>query len=58
MISLFGQSGKLGQNDKVHLGLNVSSFVYNCECMVDGSSTMAAIRVLLLVIIRVQAHRS
>ena len=27
----------------VHLGLNVSSFAYNCGCVVNGGNTMAAI---------------
>ena len=27
----------------VHLGLNVSSFAYNCGCVVDGGNAMAVI---------------
>ena len=27
----------------VHLGLNVSSSVHNCGCVVDGGNTMVAI---------------
>ena len=27
----------------VHLGLNVSSFIHNCGCVVDGDNAMAAI---------------
>ena len=27
----------------VHLGLDVSSFSYNCVCVVDGSNAMAAV---------------
>ena len=27
----------------VHLGLNLSSFVYNCGCVVDGGNVMAAV---------------
>ena len=33
----------VGQNGKVHLDLNISSFAHNCECMVDGGNAMAAI---------------
>ena len=27
----------------VHLGLNVSIFIHNCGCVVDGGNAMAAI---------------
>ena len=42
---MFSQNGKLGQNSKVHLGLNVSSSTRNCGCMIDvyGGNAMAAI---------------
>ena len=31
----------------VHLGLDVSSSVHNCGCVVDGGNAMAAILILL-----------
>ena len=34
----------------LHLGLNVSSPAHNCGCVIDGSTTMAAFGVLLLLI--------
>ena len=36
----------------VHLGLNVSSFIHNCGCAVDGGNTMAAILVLVLLLFK------
>ena len=35
----------------VHLGLNVNSSTHNCEWVVDGGNTMAAIWVLLLILL-------
>ena len=44
----FSQNGISGQRDKVHLGANVSSSAHDRGCVVNGSSAMAAICVLLL----------
>ena len=35
----------------VHLGLNVSSSVHDCWCVIDGDNAMAAIGVLLLLLL-------
>ena len=37
------RNGKLGQNGRVHLGLNVSSSTHNCGSMINGGNTMVAI---------------
>ena len=38
MVYMFSQIGRFGQNGKVNLGLNASSFAHNCGCMVDGDT--------------------
>ena len=39
-----------GQKGKVHLGPNVSSSAHYCGCVVNGSSAMAAILILVVYI--------